>query len=174
MNAPTKYLVIFGAAVRPDGEPSGTLRRRVNAALNGAAELGGPVVFVPTGGLGAHPPPEADVMARLLRAAGVSPASIIAEDQANDTLSSVLKCHSILKAKTQPLVVFVCTSPYHAPRCALLFRLLRYNVRVLSSVGDKQALGEIKWWRYVLKEVVATPYDMLILLIKMGLGSNGI
>ena len=64
-------IVIFGAAVRPGGRPSGALRRRVEAALAFGARHPD-ALYVPTGGLGDHPPAEAEVMAALLRAAGVA------------------------------------------------------------------------------------------------------
>ena len=44
-------IVIFGAAVRPDGQPSGAMRARVSAALACAHRLGA-ADFMPTGAQG--------------------------------------------------------------------------------------------------------------------------
>ena len=52
MNAASvHYYVIFGAAVRPDGQPSGTLRRRVEGAWQ-LATRPPPCKFIVTGGEG--------------------------------------------------------------------------------------------------------------------------
>ena len=69
-------IVIFGAAVRPDGSPSPTLRRRVEAAAAFGAGLPAPL-YVPTGGKGRHGPAESAVMEALLREHGVPPERIL-------------------------------------------------------------------------------------------------
>src|ERR1700727_549370 len=48
---PDATIVIFGAAVRPDGGPSGTLRNRVAAAARLGSRFKRPL-FIPTGGEG--------------------------------------------------------------------------------------------------------------------------
>ena len=55
-------IVIFGAAVRPEGAPSRTLRVRVEAALALGARLESPL-YLPTGGIGRFGDAEAAVMA---------------------------------------------------------------------------------------------------------------
>ena len=160
----TPYLVIFGAAVKADGAPSGSLIRRVQAALAFGRDRRD-VVYLPTGGIGRYGAAEAHVMRDLLLVEGISAEAILLEDQARDTLQSVRLCHRLLRARSSPLAVVVCTSGYHAPRCALLFGLLGYRVRIVRSVGDRQAVGLRKWLGYVAKEALALPYDGLILLI---------
>ena len=49
--APDAVIVIFGAAVRPDGKPSQTLRHRVEAAALFGSRFSRPL-FIPTGGQG--------------------------------------------------------------------------------------------------------------------------
>lgn len=161
--------VIFGAAVRPDGTPSGSLRRRVEGALR----LGEGVtdrLFLATGGVGRHGPAEALVIRDLLLAAGVAPHEILVEDKARDTLESVLFCHAILRRRPEVETVWPCSSDYHNPRCALLFRMLGYRVRRGRMPPDRPHLGVAKWGRYLLKEVIATPYDVVQLALRTGLG----
>ena len=67
--------VVLGTEVLPGGGPSRTLEARVRHAARLYAQ-GRVRLLVPTGGLGKHPPPEAEVMARVLRKEGV-PVSIL-------------------------------------------------------------------------------------------------
>lgn len=160
------YLVIFGAAVRTDGTPSGTLQRRIDGAL--AAARGEPDPwFVTTGGLGREGFVEAEVMARRLVAAGVPQDRILIEGQARDTLESVEFCHALLAGRGGVDELLVCTSPYHQPRCALLLALRGYRVRRPPMPRDLPSVGPAKWLAYVAKEFVSTPYDCILMLCKL-------
>jgi len=160
------YLIIFGAAVRPDGTASGSLARRVQGALAAAKALDSPI-FVATGGIGRYGPAEATVMRTMLLAAGIPDERILVEDTALDTLDSVRRCHAILRQRTDAETVIPCTSNYHAPRCAWLLRLLGYRVRIVAMPDDGQFLGSRKLLLYIAKEVLVTPYDILLLLCQM-------
>ena len=85
--APDAVIVIFGAAVRPDGKPSQTLRHRVEAAARFGKRFSRPL-FIPTGGRGRFGEAEAAVMTRLLKEAGFSETSILQENTGTDTMSS--------------------------------------------------------------------------------------
>jgi len=67
---PNHYFVIFGAAVKPDGQPSGTLLRRVQGAWQLGKETDS-ACFIVTGGVGEHGPAEGLVMQQLLLRMGV-------------------------------------------------------------------------------------------------------
>jgi uncharacterized SAM-binding protein YcdF (DUF218 family) len=161
----TVYFVIFGAAVRPDGTPSGSLTRRVEGAVALARDVRARV-FLATGGIGRYGPAEASVIRDLLIAAGVAQQEILIEDQATDTLQSVLLCHDILRRRSDVESIVPCSSGYHNLRCALLFRLLGYRVRIGRMPADLPHLGFWKWSRYLLKEVIALPYDAALLLLR--------
>jgi uncharacterized SAM-binding protein YcdF (DUF218 family) len=156
-------IVIFGAAVRPDGTPSRALRLRVEAALAFAARHPD-ALYVPTGGLGDHPPTEAAVMAALLRAAGVAPSRILAETTGTDTLSSVLAVRRLLLAAGHRGVVFAATSAYHLPRCVLLLRLAGLSARVCPPPPWPAATRWRRRWYWRLREVPALPWDAALLL----------
>ena len=89
-------ILIFGAAIRPDGQPSTTLRRRVETALN-CAKTHPDARFIPTGGIGRYGPSEASVMAGMLRESGVGSERILLEETATDTLTSVRAIHRLLR-----------------------------------------------------------------------------
>jgi uncharacterized SAM-binding protein YcdF (DUF218 family) len=159
----TVYFVIFGAAVGPDGAPSGTLARRIEGALALARDVR-PRFFLATGGTGRSGLAEARVIQSVLLAAGVQEQEVIVEDQATDTLQSVLFCHEILRRRNDVDDLVACSSFYHNFRCASLLRMLGYRVRIGRMPAD---LPHLRWWtwsRYVLKEILATPYDAALLL----------
>ena len=110
-------VVIFGAAVRPDGQPSRALRQRVEAAF----ACGGPAAtYLPTGAVGRYGASEAAVMAALLATLGVPEGQVILEETGVDTLSSARACARLLRGRAGP--VRVATSGYHMARCRMLLR----------------------------------------------------
>ena len=161
----SECIVIFGAAVREDGSPSGSLRRRCEAAAAYGCEAPSRPWFLPTGGVGRHGPAEALVMRDLLVALGVEPSRILLEPEAADTLQSVRLCTRLLRARGDVVRVLVATSSYHRARCTLLFRLAGFDSQALSTPSDRAHLGTAKWLGYVLKECLATPWDALLLLV---------
>lgn len=159
------YLVIFGAAVRPDGSASGSLARRVEGALAIAAKLPNHR-FIATGGVGRYGDAEARVISALLIQAGVAAPDIIIEARARDTFESALFCHALLNQRDDVELVIPCSSSYHNPRCALLLRLLGYPVRLVRMSSERPHLGWRLWLTYVLKEVVVLPYDAALVLVR--------
>ena len=161
----TDTIVIFGCGVRPDGSPSPTLRHRVEAALAQARRLSDPC-FMPTGGLGRNPPAEAEVMARLLREAGVPAARILPEPTARDTLASVHACAALLRSRADG-VVWVATSDYHLPRCVVLLRLAGLSARACPPPGPAPPESAHGRWQVAYRwgrEAVALPVDVVLLL----------
>jgi uncharacterized SAM-binding protein YcdF (DUF218 family) len=156
-------LIIFGAAVRADGKPSGTLSRRVEGALS-AAKAFSDVIFMPTGGAGKNGIVEADTIANLLRAAGVEETAIVCERRATDTFESVLYCDRLLRQIDSVESVAPCTSRYHIVRCGILFRLLGWKVRDVTMPSDWGHLSRLKLLTYYCKEFISTPYDILLVL----------
>jgi uncharacterized SAM-binding protein YcdF (DUF218 family) len=148
-------VVIFGAAVRPDGGPSETMRRRVIAALAAGMGLVAPL-YVPTGGLGRHGPTEAALMRRLLEEAGVAPADVLEEPTATDTLSSAFAVAALLRGRADIGRVVAVSSGYHLPRCVLLLRLA--GLRAARGAAAQPGPG-FSEWRWRLREAAALPYD---------------
>ncbi len=146
--APRPVIVIFGAAVRPDGQPSRTLRRPL---------------YLPTGGVGRFGEAEAVVMARLLRELGVADADIRPEPTAHDTVSSVRAARRMLAGQQGP--VFAATSAYHLVRCVVLLRLAGLRAR---PCPPPPALAAARWrkrWWWRLREVPAVPWDAAFVLL---------
>ncbi len=160
--SPDAIIVIFGAAVRPDGRPSATLRQRFEAAIRFGAARTCPL-FMPTGAKGRHGDAEAAVMARLLREAGIPDASIVPETTGTDTLSSVRAVATMLRERPAGRV-YACTSAYHLPRCVLLLRLAGFAARACPPPPGPAATDPWKRWYWRLREVPAIPYDAALVL----------
>jgi uncharacterized SAM-binding protein YcdF (DUF218 family) len=152
-------IVIFGAAVRRDGQPSETLRRRVAAAFACGTRLGD-VLYVPTGAVGRYGPSEASVMAALLQAAGVDPGRIVLEETGRDTLSSARACVRLLRARGFEGRVLAASSRYHLPRCVALLWL--GGVRAGACPPPIAAPGLASRWYWRLREAAALPYDLTL------------
>ena len=154
---PRPAIIIFGAAVRPDGGPSLTLRRRVQAAARFGATLEDPL-YVPTGGQGRHGEPEAVIMARLLQDLGVPAAAIRQEATATDTLESAVACAAMLRGHEGP--VWAVSSGYHLPRCVMLLRLMGLPAR--AAPPPEAAMGwRYRWW-WRAREGAALPVDAVL------------
>ncbi len=156
-------IVIFGAAVRPDGRPSTALRRRVEAAARYGTRLESPL-YVPTGGVGRYGPSEASVMAALLRQLGVPPERIVLEDPATNTIGSVRACARLLRARGHVGRVYAASSAYHLLRCLLLLRLAGLDAAICPPPrGPASSRWRTRWyWR--LREIAALPIDVAIML----------
>jgi uncharacterized SAM-binding protein YcdF (DUF218 family) len=163
IQAPDAIIVIFGAAVRPDGQPSTTLLHRVEAAAGFGARFTAPL-FIPTGAVGRYGASEASVMARLLEARNVPPTRIKLEETGTDTLSSVRAVRQMLTELPPGAPVYAATSGFHLPRCVLLMRLAGVPARAAPPPpypAAPQLLLRGYWW---LREAAALPYDAILML----------
>jgi uncharacterized SAM-binding protein YcdF (DUF218 family) len=155
-------IIIFGAAVRPDGSPSPMLRRRVEAAAR-FGQRHPDALYLPTGAKGRHGDAECTVMAGLLRGLGVPQDRILEEPTGTDTLSSAFACRDLLRGLGHAGPVHAATSRFHLPRCLLLLRLAGVAARPVpigASVGDRWH----RRWYWRLREVPAIPYDAALVL----------
>lgn len=158
-------IIIFGAALRPDGSPSPALRHRVQAALLFGEKQKKPLYLV-TGGVPRNGVTEASVMRGLLNAAGVSDDAILEDHAATDTFDSIIHCTKILRERgLGGHVLALATSRYHLPRCLLLMRLAGWSVQPVpfpfTVTGPKRA------FRIVLRvghESLASLWDSLLVL----------
>jgi vancomycin permeability regulator SanA len=153
-------IVIFGAAVRPDGRPSETLRHRVDAAARFGARFARPL-FIPTGAKGRHGDAEATVMARQLIEAGFPAKAIHEETTGTDTLSSVRTVARMVRGRSP---VYACSSAYHLPRCLVLLRLAGIKARACPPPPVPAATSPWLRWYWRLRETPALPYDALLMV----------
>jgi uncharacterized SAM-binding protein YcdF (DUF218 family) len=150
------YAIVFGAAVLPDGRASPTLLHRIEGALAWARSHPN-AMLVATGARGRFGPAEAEVIADLLRARGVSGDRILIEPCGRDTLESVRLCDGLLRARGDCARVICCTSTFHQPRCAMLLRMLGYRVALPAIPSSWGHLSTLRYAKLVAKESASPP-----------------
>lgn len=155
-------LVVLGAAVWEGERPSPSLRRRAAHAAK-LYHSGRAGLVVGSGGLGRHPPSEAEMIRRLLTEAGVPATAILCEDRSSTTLENVLFSARLLKARGIGRVIVV-SDKYHLPRATMCFRALGFSAS--GSGPDRADTGTPlrKWIFYYLRELVALPWYAMKLL----------
>lgn len=153
-------IIIFGAAVGPDGVPCGAMVDRVVAAHRLGRTLAG-AVYMPTGGVGRHGPAEAEVMATLLRRRGVPDGQIRVEPTGRNTIGSVLACRALLMGHDG--TVYAATSAYHLPRCVMLLRMAGLRALPCPPPRRKAARSRRRRWWWRLREVPAVLIDAALM-----------
>jgi len=109
-------VVVAGAGVRPGGRPSAALHERTRVAVELVGRGHAPVLAL-TGGLGDHPPTEAEVARRLAVQWGVDPARIVSEDASTSTEENAAHLARVLDADR----IVVVTDAYHVFRVERVF-----------------------------------------------------
>lgn len=159
-----ELIVIFGCAVLEDGRPSPSLARRIGHGVRAARAQPAALVMC-SGAAGRVGPSEASVMADALIAAGVDPARIVLDEASRDTLQSVGAVLRLARAEGVTVCV-ACSDSYHLPRIRLMLRVLG----VATRAGPGSALRDVgqraNWWRMALREALAIPYDLGLVLTK--------
>jgi uncharacterized SAM-binding protein YcdF (DUF218 family) len=125
-----RAILVLGAAVWAGGRASPTLQRRTAEAARLWHDGAGDIV-IPCGGVGRHPPSEAEVMRTLLVAAGVPEAVIHPEDQSTSTATNISGAKPILERFGIGSVLIV-SDAYHLPRASLIARRAGLQVATAS------------------------------------------
>jgi uncharacterized SAM-binding protein YcdF (DUF218 family) len=148
---PERAILVLGAAVWPGGRPSTTMARRTQEAAR-QWHAGAASAIIPCGGVGRHPPSEAEVMTRLLVEAGVPEEVIHPEDGSTSTATNIALARPILEELGISHVLIV-SDAYHLPRARLLARRAGFGVRTASPplCGARPAT----FARGVLREIPA-------------------
>lgn len=134
-------IIVLGAQVKPDGEPSVQLRWRLDKAIEMYRLNPCPVVVCGAQGKN-EPAPEGQVMRELLLADGLPEADVIAETLSDDTQANIGNAKAVLDAmgRTRPLIV---TSDYHLPRALEIAR----DAGVQNPMGaGSQCRNELGFW----------------------------
>jgi len=151
-------IVVLGAAVWPDGQPSPALQRRILHAVD-LLQRGYAAYLLVTGGMGKYPPAEAAVMQCLAVAHGILPQYILCEDQATSTFASALRCCDILRQRGWSRVLVV-TDRYHLPRA--LFAFWTCGLCAAGSAAPGKVARRLRRrWYYYLREGLALPWYLV-------------
>lgn len=140
--------LVLGAAVWPGEQPSPALRRRALHAVH-LYRRGDVTRIIASGGLGRHPPAEAEVIRRLCMAGGVPASAILIENRSATTRENIANALPIARAAGIRNIILV-TDSYHAPRARLTARSLG-----LPSPSDSppfSGTGRLRLIRAILRE----------------------
>jgi uncharacterized SAM-binding protein YcdF (DUF218 family) len=138
-----RVAVILGAQVLRGGRPSRTLEARTRHAGDMFAR-GEVDLLVPTGGLGEHPPAEAEVMSRILCGMGVPEGAILREDIARSTWESAVQVARISRREGIAEVVVV-SDPLHCVRVVSAFE--RAGLAAVAEPAHGSPMWRKKWSR---------------------------
>ncbi len=145
-----RIAVVLGAAIWPGEQPSPTLSRRVMHAVT-LYRAGEVDAILGCGGIGRHPPSEAEVIRRLCRTAGVPESALLSEALSSTTRENLLNAKPILERLGASAVLV--TDPYHAPRARLIARQI--GLKATISSPDWRLIGPRQWLRHIPREAVA-------------------
>jgi uncharacterized SAM-binding protein YcdF (DUF218 family) len=153
---PADVIVVLGARVWPSGRPSGALARRTFHAVKLYQEgLAAAMVF--SGGLGTHPPTEAQAAARLAMDQGVPPEAIVLEDKGHSTEESAFFVSEIMRARGWQRAIVV-SDAYHLWRAKLLFGRAGVEAYPSPAHDERYPLSRRVYLYHLGREVVAVAW----------------
>ncbi|WP_294190619.1 YdcF family protein [uncultured Sphingomonas sp.] len=146
--------MVFGAAVRADGRPSGALAGRIELARHLAARWPEAIVFC-SGAIGDEGPSEASVIARGLRDT-VAADRLVLDEESRDTLQTARAAANSARSNGIARCV-ACTDNWHQPRARMLLRL--FGVRTMGARLEHGHRPAKRRARAYVREALALPYD---------------
>nr|AYM52271.1 hypothetical protein [Stigmatella aurantiaca Sg a15] len=162
--APADVLVVLGARVLPGGVPSGALFARVEKAVALYQQGVAPRLLF-SGGLGVHPPSEAQVMRALAVRLGVPTEACILEEQSHSTEQNARYSAELLRALGAQRVVVV-SDPYHLLRARQYFRLQGWEVATSPALLTERNLHAVDRLYWTVREAFALLVHPRVLLAR--------
>ena len=150
--ADADVIVVLGTAVSESGRPSPGLRARVERAVVLYRAGAAPFLLLTGGGRGT--PPEAAVMRRLARSAGVPDEALVLEPMARSTFENAALSAAIIRARGWRRVILVTSWP-HLPRALLAFRAAGVRARGHAAAAAATPVPFRRGWHYLAYESAA-------------------
>lgn len=161
---PSDVVVVLGARVLPDGQPSPALRARIEKAVDLYHQGVAPRLLF-SGGVGLYPPAEARVMRDLAVRLGVPPEACLTEEQSHSTEQNARFSADVLRSLGARRVVVV-SDPYHLLRARQYFRLQGFEVATSPALLTErnQFLSDRIYW--TVREAAALLLHPRVLLAR--------
>ena len=160
MTSPSPLIVIFGAAINRNGEPSGALLRRISYGLEAAREYPAAPVLC-SGGRVRTGDSEASIMARRLQSDGIAPERLILDEASLNTRQNVdAAVH--WAGRGGHGVIVICSDACHLPRIRMLFGLRGIEARRGPVPVGPGAAPLSQWIVMSLRECVAIPVYLVM------------
>lgn len=155
---PSDVIIILGASVWPQG-PSPALQARIeHGAYIHAKGLANN--FILTGGLGAHPPTEAEAMKQELYEIGIDPQIILLEDSSTSTLENLMFSKEIMIEHGFDTAIIV-TDVFHIKRALLMAEDLNIKASGAPVTESPLYTNEELKHEYTMREVLALTWYYL-------------
>ena len=147
-------IIVLGAQVKPDGNPSVQLSWRLDAAAEAYQKKNVPVVVCGAQGID-EPMTEAEAMKQYLTTKGIPGNDILTDPKSFNTRQNLVNAGALLGEKQGIRRVLIVTSDYHVPRSLALAADLGFEASGLGSPCKpeywlknhaREALAWIKYW----------------------------
>ena len=147
-NGSNDYLIILGAKVKPNGDPSLSLQMRLETAIPYLQQHEHVRVIV-SGGKGAdEPQSEASVMLAYLKTNGIDRSRIIVEDKSTSTYENLAFSKKLLPENVNTLTIV--SNDFHLARAQFLAKQLGFETDTLAAPTPKSVA-----WHLSLRERAA-------------------
>jgi uncharacterized SAM-binding protein YcdF (DUF218 family) len=150
-SGPADCIIVLGCAVWPNEQPSPALRARTERGIAVYRAGYAPAVIL-CGGVGTYPPAEAEVMRRLMAAAGVPPDALYLDDTSHTTVENLQHARAIMREHGWRSALVV-SDPFHLPRACLMARDLGIDARPVPALDSPTYTRPRERTWYTLREV---------------------
>jgi uncharacterized SAM-binding protein YcdF (DUF218 family) len=161
---PADVVVVLGARVLAGGVPSGALQARVEKAVE-LYQRGIASRLIFSGGVGDHPPSEAQVMRSLAVRLGVPAEACTLEEQSHSTEQNARYSAELLRSLGAQRVVVV-SDPYHLLRARQYFRLQGFEVATSPALLTERNLQAVDRFYWTVREAFALLLHPRVLLAR--------
>src|SRR4051794_31223610 len=155
---------MLGARVHAGGVPSGALVARVERTVELFREGRAPIILF-SGGVGAHPPAEAEVACALAVSRGVPRGACVLETESRNTAENARRCLPILRTHGVERVWLV-TDPFHCFRSRQHFWRLGIDAHPVATRWEERGRTRFELVRWWLRELPAFVRDPGLLLAR--------
>lgn len=156
---PADVIIVLGAAVWPGG-PSPALQARINHAVQlyneGYAER-----LILSGGLGEHPPSEAEAMAVVAMARDIEEKALYLEKEARNTWENLQYSKKIMDRHEWEKAIIV-TDVFHIKRALLIAGELEIEAYGAPAKNSALYRNSLFRFRYTTREVLALTAHYLL------------
>ena len=104
-------------------------------------------------------------MARVLRGQGIAADRLVLDEASLDTLQSVIAAARYVRTSGRDGLI-VCSDRYHQPRIRLMLKVLGVAVEAGPTVSGLGGTRALTWLRMHLREALAIPYDLGIVIAR--------
>jgi len=150
---PADVIIVLGSAVWPNEQPSPSLRARTERAIE-LYRHGHASHLILSGGLGRHPPEEAEVMRRLAVEAGIPDEVLVLDEEARSTRESLVRGREIMQQGGWDTAIIV-SDPFHIKRSLLIAEDIGITAYGSPALDNPTYTVPARRFYYTSREVVA-------------------